>query len=298
MLSSIVATLAMSAMQQKCQIVMLGTGTPRPDPDRSGPASAIVIDGASYLVDCGPGIVRRANAANLKGIEALAPKNLRRVFITHLHSDHTLGYPDLIFSPWVVGRTEPLQAFGPHGLKNMTNHILAAYSEDIAIRTDGLEHGNKTGYKVNVTEIKSGVVYKDDRVTVTAFEVKHGTWKEAFGYKFEAAGRTVVFSGDTAPVDSLIETARGADVLIHEVYEEAGASTENRPGGDTWPQYMRTFHTSTVELGRIAAKARVKELILYHVLRRQTTTDEQLIAEIRKGGFTGAVLVPKDLDVL
>jgi ribonuclease BN (tRNA processing enzyme) len=105
------------------QVVILGTGTPLPDPDRSGPAVAVVVNGVAYLVDCGPGVVRRAAAAEKNGIKALAADKLKIVFITHLHSDHTLGYPDLIFSPWVLERAEPLEAYGPRGLKSMTAHI-------------------------------------------------------------------------------------------------------------------------------------------------------------------------------
>ncbi len=102
------------------RVVVLGTGNPSADPERWGPAVAVVVNDRAYLVDCGPGVVRRAAAAEKNGIAALKAKELKIVFITHLHSDHTLGYPDLIFSPWVLGRTEPLEAYGPHGLKKMT----------------------------------------------------------------------------------------------------------------------------------------------------------------------------------
>ena len=105
------------------QVVVLGTGTPQADPDRSGPAVAVVVNDAAYLVDCGPGLVRRAAAAEKAGINALDVKKLNILFITHLHSDHTLGYPDLIFSPWVLHRSEPLNAYGPRGLRSMTSHI-------------------------------------------------------------------------------------------------------------------------------------------------------------------------------
>src|SRR5579863_10556216 len=121
------------------QVVMLGTGTPNADPDRSGPAVAIIVNGQSYLVDCGPGIVRRAAAATRNGVLGLAMKNLKTVFITHLHSDHTLGLPDLIFTPWVLGRTDHLAAYGPRGLQDMTKNILAAWKNDIDVRTQGLE---------------------------------------------------------------------------------------------------------------------------------------------------------------
>src|SRR5438067_958997 len=158
-----------SSAQQKTQIVMLGTGNPNPDPERSGPATAIVVNGASYLIDCGPGIVRRASAAAKKHqIAALQAVNLKIVFVTHLHSDHTLGLPDLIFSPWVMGRAEPLRVYGPPGVKAMSDHLEGAWAEDIKIRTTGGEPSNKTGYNVDVHEVSSGPVYKDANVTVTA----------------------------------------------------------------------------------------------------------------------------------
>src|SRR5262249_51636762 len=148
------------------QVIVLGSGNPSATPDAWGPAVAIVVNDAAYLVDCGPGVVRRAAAAEQKGIAALKAANLRHVFITHLHSDHTLGYPDLIFSSWTLGRTEPLQAYGPRGLASMTEHIEKAWEKDVDIRTNGLEHGNLTGYKVQVHEIEPGIVFKDSNVTV------------------------------------------------------------------------------------------------------------------------------------
>jgi ribonuclease BN (tRNA processing enzyme) len=135
------------------QVVVLGTGTPLPDPERSGPAVAVVVNNVAYLVDCGAGVVRRAAAAYKAGISALDVPKLKIVFITHLHSDHTLGYPDLIFSPWVMERTEPLTAYGPRGLRAMTAHIEKAWQEDIRVRTQGLEKANRTGYRVLVHEI-------------------------------------------------------------------------------------------------------------------------------------------------
>ena len=164
-----------TSLPTKTQIVFLGTGTPNPDPDRMGAAVAIVVNGTPYIVDCGAGVVRRASAASRAGVQALSVTNLKMVFITHLHTDHTLGYPDLIFTPWVMGRKVPLEVYGPVGIKAMTEHILAAYSEDNNIRINGLERGNTTGNKVNVHKIEPGIIYKDANVTVKAFLVKHGS---------------------------------------------------------------------------------------------------------------------------
>jgi ribonuclease BN (tRNA processing enzyme) len=271
-------------------VVLLGTGTPSPDPAASGPATAVVVGSRVFLFDAGPGVERRLQAAMLpiNGVTGL--------FITHLHSDHTLGYPDLIFTSWVMGRKAPLQAYGPHGLRNMTDHIIAAWSEDIEIRTNGFEHQPRDGYRVTVHEIAPGVVYDSAGVKITAIPVLHGDWKEAYGYRIDTPTRSIVISGDTRPSDALVNAARGIDVLIHEVYPEAKLAPDNRPGGEDWPKYMRSFHTSDVELGRVAASAAPRLLILYHVANRRGSTDANMLAAVQKGGFTGRAVVGKDLE--
>jgi ribonuclease BN (tRNA processing enzyme) len=276
------------------QVVMLGTGNPSADPERSGPSVAIVVNNTPYLVDCGPGVVRRAAAAFRKGVVDLAVQKLRTLFVTHLHSDHTLGYSDLILSPWVLGRKDPVEAYGPTGLKAMTDHLLAAYSEDIAIRIDGLEHGNRTGYKVNVHEIKPGVVYKDANVTVKAFPVHHGSWKEAYGYRFETPDKVIVLSGDCAPSPSVIENCNGCDILLHEVYTQLGYDESK----EDWRKYITNFHTSTKELAELATKAKPKLLVLYHQMffGGEKDTEEGLLKEMRSN-YNGKVVSAHDLDV-
>jgi ribonuclease BN (tRNA processing enzyme) len=273
------------------QVVMLGTGNPSADPERSGPAVAVVVNGRAYLIDCGPGVVRRAAAAEKNGIPALKAKELNIVFITHLHSDHTLGYPDLIFSPWVLGRKGALEAYGPHGLKNMTSHIQKAWAEDVKIRRDGLEHENDAGYKVDVHEIRPGVVYRDENVTVTAFLVKHGTWKEAYGYIFQTRDRKIVLSGDTAPTDEVVKACDGCDVLLHEVFNPHGEELKEAH----WKEYFRTFHTSPAELGDIARRARPKLLVLYHQ-SLEKLPESDLVEQMGKE-YSGAWVSGKDLGV-
>ena len=278
----------------KTQIVFLGTGNPSANPDRMGPSVAIVVNGTPYIIDCGPGVVRRAAAAARLGVKGMGVTNLKILFVTHLHSDHTLGYPDLIFSPWVLGRKEPLEVYGPPGIQAMTNHILLAYQEDIDIRIKGLEHANATGNKVNVHEIKPGVIYKDQNVTVKAFLVKHGSWPQAFGYRFETPDRVIVISGDTSPSQSVVENCNGCDVLIHEVYSQVGFNASK----EDWRKYILSFHTSTRELSEIATKAKPKLLILYHQMffGGPTDTDEGLLSEIRQG-YKGRVVSAHDLDI-
>lgn len=280
-----------AAAEERLRVVFLGTGTPNADPARSGPALAIIADGEAYLVDAGPGVVRRAAAAAEKGEAALAPSQLERVFITHLHSDHTLGLPDLMLSPWVLERSAPLKAYGPAGLSAMTRNLLEAYKEDIEIRLDGLEPANTTGHQTQTQEISAGVVFREGGFAVEAFEVPHGSWRTAFGYKFSLDGRTIVVSGDTAPSEALVEAAKGADILIHEVY----SATRFPSRAPEWQRYHKAFHTSTVELAEIARRAEPKLLVLYHQLN-WGVADEELIAEIRAAGYDGEIASARDLD--
>jgi ribonuclease BN (tRNA processing enzyme) len=199
--------------------------------------------------------------------------------------------PDFIFTPAVLERDAPLEIYGPPGIRQMTDHILKAYAEDINIRLRGLEPAKPRGYEVRVNEIKPGAVYRDENVTVKAFSVKHGSWKHAFGFRFETLDRTVVISGDCAPSESVIENCQGCDVLIHEVYSTTGFA--RRP--PEWQRYHSNFHTSSKELAEIAAKAKPGLVILYHQLL-WGATPEQLLEEIRQG-YQGRVVFGNDLDV-
>jgi ribonuclease BN (tRNA processing enzyme) len=287
------------------RVVLLGTGTPQPDPDRSGSATAVVVNGSAYLVDFGPGVVRRAAAAaSDKGIRELDPSNIRVVFATHLHSDHTAGYPDLILTPWAMGRQVPLEVYGPRGIKQMTEYVLKAYQEDVAIRRDGLERASADGWKVNAHEIKPGVVYRDANVTVTAFPTRHGDWKETFGYRFDTADRSVVISGDTVPTQATIDACHGCDILIHEAQTEKFITNPMRPNPQGYDirTYVAQYHTTTTQLVELAKKARPGLLILYHnpiTLRPQkrpfASTPDDLLQEMK--GYPGKVVVGRDLDV-
>ena len=139
----------------KTQIVLLGTGTPNADPERFGPAIAVVVNDTPYVIDSGPGVVRRAAAAAKNGVKGLAAEKLQRLFITHLHSDHTTGLPDFIFTPAVLERDAPLEIFGPPGTKRMTDFIIRAFSEDIRIRLNGLEPAKPRGYDVLAKDVKA-----------------------------------------------------------------------------------------------------------------------------------------------
>jgi ribonuclease BN (tRNA processing enzyme) len=250
----------------RTKVVLLGTGTPVPDPDRSGPATAIVVDDRAYLVDFGPGIVRRAESAALtRRIPAVEPGNLKVAFATHLHSDHTAGYSDLIFTGWTSGRRVPLEVYGPSGLQSMTEHILQAYRVDIETRTnpDGpMRDAGRSpdGWKVNAHEIKAGVIYKDEKVTVTAFVTKHAM--ESYGYCFDTPDRSIVISGDTNPTEETIKACNGCDVLVHEAQPlELVAKLPK-----SIQSFVAKYHTTTEQLAELASKAKPKLLVIYHTI--------------------------------
>jgi ribonuclease BN (tRNA processing enzyme) len=240
-------------------------------------------------VDAGPGLVRRAGAAYRGGIAALAPERLRIAFITHLHSDHTVGLPDLIFSPWVLGRDVPLALYGPPGIRDMSEHLLAAYSADIRNRIDGLEPANTEGYKVVAHEIVPGEIYRDERVTVTAVPVEHGDWDASYAYRFETPDRVIVISGDARPSESLVGACNGCDVMLHEVYS-AERFTQLPP---EWQRYHARAHTSTEQLADLASRARPGLLVLYHQLY-WGANDDDLLREIRSR-YPGNVVSARDL---
>src|SRR5215471_7353301 len=284
----LVAQQQVASPASHAQIVLLGTGNPASDPDRSGPATAIVVNGTPYLVDFGPGVVRRAAAAvRDRGVTSLQPTNLHIVFATHLHSDHTVGFPDLIFSPWTLGRRIPLEVYGPKGIKAMAQHLEEAYRVDVETRTNA--YGNQRefpeGHNVNAHEISAGVVYKDGNVTVTAFPTQHAM--ESYGYRFDAPDRKVVISGDTNPTQATVDACNRCDVLIHEGIALSWLAT--RPS--TFQGFASKYHTTTAQLAELAAKAKPKLLIVYH------TDEPDQVLRVMLERYSGHVVVGRDLDI-
>ena len=282
------------ASSEITKVALLGTGTPIPNPQRSGPSVAIIVNDTPYIVDFGPGVIRQAAALTPEyggTIEGLVAKRIKRAFLTHLHSDHTAGYPDLIFTPWTMERDEPLEVYGPEGIVEMTKHILKAYDADIKYRLYGLEPTNNQGWRVNAHTVSEGVIYKDENVTVEAFPVKHGSWPNAFGYRFTTPDRVIVISGDTAFDTNIEKYSRGADILIHEVLSEEGLSKRD----EFWKTYHSNNHTLSTELAELAARSKPKLLVLYHLLFFDVS-EEQLLREIKEK-YKGDVVLGNDLDV-
>ena len=294
LLATITHPVIASPVSATTKVVLLGTGTPNPDPDRSGSAVAIVVNDTPYLIDFGPGVVRRAAAMSPAyggDMAALDIENLKVAFLSHLHSDHSAGLPDLILTPWVAGRDVPLELYGPEGIADMAEHVLKAYDADIKYRTEGLEPAKEFGWRVNAHTLDDGLVYEDDNVKVEAFRVRHGTWENAFGFRFTTPDRVIVISGDVAPDPIIEEYAKDADILIHEVYSDSGFARRD----PFWQEYHRSNHTSANELGDLASRAQPKLLILYHVLF-WGSSEETVLEEVRQN-FSGDVVLGHDLDV-
>ena len=277
------------------KLLILGSGTPNPDPERSGSAYAIVTNGQSYLVDFGPGVIRRASAFSPSWggeFESMEIQNLNYAFLTHLHSDHSAGLADLILSPWVLEREEPLNLFGPRGLKRMADKITDAYQIDIDYRINGSQPSNLEGYKTKVTEIAEGIIYEDKYIAVEAFENNHGDFKNSFGFVFTTKDKKIVISGDTAYSQKVIEKSKEADILVHEVYSEKGFKEKTKD----WQIYHKAHHTSAPDVGKIASMSKPKKLVLSHILF-WGNSKESIVEEV-KSNFDGEVIIAEDLMVI
>jgi len=285
------------------KVVILGSGTPNPLPERSGPCVAVIAGGRAYLVDLGDSCIRQCEAANQKGLNELRPDLLENAFLTHLHSDHTIGLPAFILTPWVLERQNKPNIYGPSGTKHMVDNVVAAYAMDVDARLNGLEGAVKSGCGASPVEIEAGIIYEDEYVTVEAFPVNHPPF-EAYGYRFTHERKTVVISGDTTPCDSLLDYAKDCDILVHEVY--SATNFNNR--SPKWQKYHAAVHTSSVELGEIALKANPGQLVLYHQLFMAGTNEKSgkdavlaseagILADIGSR-YGGPVISSKDLDIV
>ena len=277
------------------QLVILGSGTPNPNPERGGSAYAVIVDNTPYLVDFGPGAIRSFAAlmpAWGGGMKEMDVTKIEHAFLTHIHSDHTTGLSDLLLTPWIMGRENKLNLYGPKGLEKMAGSLLDAYADDIDYRMNGTQPSNGTGYQFNFTELADGVVFQDINLKVEAFKVNHGDFEDAYGFRFTSKDKVIVFSGDTGPSKSLERYAKDADILVHEVYSNAGFLKKTKD----WQIYHRGHHTSTYEVGEIASRAQPKLLVLSHILF--WGADERDILEETRTTFSGNIKIAEDLMVI
>ncbi len=279
-------------LDKATQVVVLGTGTPIPDPRRAGSSIAVIHKGEAYLFDVGAGAVRNATVARYRyDIPSLYPSQICCVFLTHLHSDHIMDYPELASTLW-WRRREPLSAWGPAGLARATEGIYRMLEVDTDIRVNGIQPiANPDAYKVQVTEISEGIVFRKGDLVIEAFKVPHGEVQAAFGYRITTEDKTIVVSGDTSVSNKLLEKSRGVDLLFHEVISDIGLARNT----EFWQNYHKSYHTLASELGALAGKARPGKLVLYHGLY-YGVPESTMVKEVREH-YDGEVVLANDLDV-
>jgi ribonuclease Z len=265
-------------------VLLIGTGFPRPDPEHAGACTVVIARDKWFAVDAGRGATMRIAATDLKYA------SFKAVFLTHLHSDHTAGLPDLFDTSWQFGRRSvPLELYGPPGTKRLADAMLAFFAEDIHLRRDLLEKHPAAGATIRTHIVKEGVVYDDGDVKVTAFTVDHKPVPYAFGYRFESHGETVVVSGDTRPTPNLVRYAKGADVLVLEAYLPEFFDKVDTP---EVAARLKSYHTSAEEAGAIAAAAGVKTLVLTHLIPGNANETFRERAALK---FKGTIVVGRDL---
>lgn len=265
------------------QVILLGTGYPRPDPNRAGPSTAVLVGKKVFIVDAGRGVMMRLAATEIP----LA--SIHTVFLTHLHSDHTAGLPDLFNTTWVLRRGVPFELYGPQGTAEAAKALLEFFAADIHIRRDLQEMLPATGATIHTHIVREGVVYQDDDVKITAFAEDHRPVELAFGYRFDSHGKSVVISGDTRPNDNLIRAAKGVDVLVLEAYLPEHFDRADSP---EVAARLKHYHTSAEEAGQVAEKAGVKLLVLTHLVPGDA---DQTFLERASKYFHGSIVVGRDL---
>ena len=279
-------------LEATTQVVILGTGTPIPDAFRAGSSIAIVHKGESYLFDVGAGAVRQATIARYKyAIPSLYPSQICCVFLSHLHSDHTMDLSELAHTLW-WRRNTGLQAWGPTGIAQIANGLDEIIAADANFRINGIQPvANPEGFRISHQNIAPGILFQKEDLTIEAFLVNHGDINPAFAFKVTTEDLSLVISGDTAYSDVIAEKARGVDILFHEVISRQGLE-KNSPD---FQRYHNSVHTTSDEVARLASIAQPKKLVLYHGLFYGT--EESTVLEEIEALYEGNVFLARDLDM-
>jgi ribonuclease Z len=276
--------LVATSSAQQLKVTLLGTGSPLPRMDRFGPSILVEAGKQRLLFDCGRGATQRIEQLKIP----FAAMNA--LFLTHLHSDHIVGIPDLWLTGWLRGRTIPLQVWGPEGTKEMMSHLEQAYQFDIHIRRDVDEKMPAQGVSVAAKDIEQGVVYQSDGIKVTAFLVDHGLVKPAFGYRVDYGGHSVVLSGDTRLSENLIKFSEGADVVIHEVADPDAFRSTNPSMSPERMQRILGHHTSPEEAATVFNRVKPKLAVYSHIVPGDTTA----LVPLTRKSYAGPLAVGED----
>lgn len=291
---SLIRTSVLGQQRKKTRLILLGTkGGPRVgESGRSNPATVLLINDVPYLVDCGYGTTKQLLLAGV------AVNRVRYLFITHHHSDHNLEYGPLFYNAWSAGQSIKIDAYGPPGLKKMAEDYFSYQKFDIDTRIVDEGRPDPRPMLTSHEFDKPGVILENDDVKVSTCKVRHPPIEQAYAYRFDARDRSIVISGDTAYSPELAQFAKGADVLVHEVMYLPGieALVRRVPDAKRLREHLLAAHTVCADVGKIAAQAGVKTLVLSHFVPGDdaSITEEQWSADVRKE-FKGQVIVGRDL---
>ena len=270
------------AYAEYCEVILLGTGTPRPSIDRFGAATLVYASGKYFLFDAGRGATIRLQQAGI------TPNQIEHIFLTHLHSDHISGLDDIWITGWVWQRDTNLQVYGPEGTNQLIDGLRSAYSKDISYRTDNARLNDENA-KIESHEIEKGVVYNQSGVTIKTFLVDHKPVEPALGYRIEFGGRVIVISGDTTYTNSIVEQARDADVLVHEI----AAASKILLHKNKRLQRIVGYHTNPEQMTKILQQTNPRLTALTHVLLFGVS--EQNVLTSIKENYDGKVVIGRDL---
>lgn len=283
------------------QVVILGSGTPVADGSRAGAGTAVIYDGTAYLFDVGGGVVQRMIEVsgvtgvrapeNPEGVQALFPMVVDKLFLTHLHSDHILDFPELAGTLW-WRRKNQIDVYGPTGTQSMVDGYYKMLEVDTRLRIEGNQPVDKPeNFQVKLKEYGENFTVEDGDVKIEGFAVPHGDISPAFGYRVTTPDKVVVISGDTNYSEDLVEMAKGADVLVHEVISIEGLNALP----EFWQDYHNHAHTTTEELARIANAAQPDLLVLTHILHYGAPI-ETALSEVQ-AQYDGEVMLASDGDI-
>ncbi len=284
--AALLASSAVRGAPPSLTVTLLGTGNPRPSAARGGPAILVEGGGRAVLFDAGRG-AEEAIFAHDPG------SKIDALFLTHLHSDHTVGIPDVWLTGWLFGRSTPLRVFGPAGTSALCRGLERAYAFDVHVRRDVDERLPPHGADLEPRELGDGTVVVEGPLRITAFLVDHGPVRPAFGYRVDSGGHSVVLSGDTRPSDNLVKHAGGVDVLIHEVI---APDAERRGAASSFSLEEReriiAHHSTPEQAGEVFAKVAPKLAVYSHIVPSFATV-EDLVPPTRKT-YSGPLEVGED----
>ena len=255
------------------RVTILGSGTPRPDINRFSQSILVEAGDEKLLFDAGRGSAIRLSQANIN------IGDINKIFLTHLHSDHTLGMPDVIMTGWIYQRKKILNIYGPKGTRDFIKDIKSAFKEDIKIRVAPPENHSEEGLKTKIHEVQQGLIFEKNQLKVIAFDVDHGGGvKHAYGYKIIYKGRSVVISGDTNYSANLVSHAKNSDLLIHEIADAPLRVINKYPKVEG----LMNYHTTPEEMARVINEAKPRYTVLTHMLLLGGITETDVIAKVKK----------------